>query len=127
MFTMRLRPALRSVRSGSVAPAIAPTPERDRNPGSIRVLGFSALVALSVPSVAAAQASGTMQVGAHVVSAAAAWIGLRETRAAVAGLVRTGPSFPLVRRRTTLVQTTTEFRTTAGRRVLLVTVDHLRN
>ena len=90
------------------------------------MLGVGALLALSVPSAVAAQASGTMQVSAHVVSADAAWTGLREAQAAVAGAVRTGPRAPVVRR-AALVQTTTEIRTADRRRTLLVTVDHLRN
>ena len=126
MFTARFHIALRLLRPASGCAALSPSPEGAWKAECIRMLAVGALLALSVPSVAAAQASGTMSVSARVVSADAAWTGLREAQAAVAGAARTGSSAPLVRR-TALVQTTTEVRTADRRRTLLVTVDHLRN
>ena len=126
MFSVRFRTALRLLRPVSGCSVLAPSPEGAWKAEFIKMLGVSALLALSVPSAAAAQASGTMQASAHVVSADAAWSGLREAQAAVAGALRTGSPAPLVRR-TVLVQTTTELRMAGRRRTLLVTVDHLRN
>ncbi len=126
MFTARFHTALRLLRPASACAVLAPSPDGAWKAEFIRMLGVGALLALSVPSVAAAQASGTMQVSARVVSADAAWTGLREARAAVAGAVRAAPRAPLVRR-TALVQTTTEIHSAGRRRTLLVTVDHLRN
>jgi hypothetical protein len=91
----------------------------------LRPVALAGFLALALPGTSSAQATGTMQVGARVIPAAAAWAGLSEARLAVAASTR-DRGRPQVRR-TGLVHARTELRSAEGRRTLLVTLQHPHN
>ncbi|MGH7580487.1 MAG: hypothetical protein ACREM9_09980 [Gemmatimonadales bacterium] len=126
MFTAR-----RHTSYGSWAPLVGgaaeAADERGRANGRILRFGaFCALLVLGLPGATSAQAIGTMQVSARVVSATAAWTGLRE--AGLAARQAAGePNGPPAVRDNGVLRTRAEVRESRGRRFLLVTIQHPRN
>ena len=84
------------------------------------------LLAAALPAGVSAQALGTMQVRARVLSGRPGWLALYEARS-LAREVLLAPSSASDTRRSGLVRTRAELTPAAGRRRLLVTVDYPRN
>jgi hypothetical protein len=126
MFTVRLgtrrflSPRGRNAAS-SVHPGYA-TPARR----ILCLLAVTGALASTLPRTSSAQALGTMQVTARVVPASVAWAGVAE----VGHAVRSATADPAGRvsvRRGRLIQGRTEIRSSGGRRLLIVTIQHPHN
>jgi hypothetical protein len=89
-------------------------------------MGLAFLGAGTLIRGASAQAVGTLQVTARVVSGTVAWAGLTEVRAAVEALSERASVGPQVRR-SGLLRTRAEVRITGGQGRVVVTVHHPRN
>jgi len=90
-------------------------------------LGFLTVpLMVSFPGWVSAQALGTMQVTARVLSGGPGWAGLAEAQV-LAREALLSPAAGSDIRRAGLVQARAELATTGGRRRLLVTVDYPRN
>jgi hypothetical protein len=87
---------------------------------------FCGLLVLGLPGTTAAQAIGTMRIGAQVIPAAAGWTGLGEVEAA-ARLISTHPGGGAVVRRTGVLQTRAELIRLDDRSLLRITVQHPKN
>jgi acyl dehydratase len=125
MFTVRLR-------VGFVRP-LRRTPQADASPGQsfaagglLRGMALLGCLTLGLPQTSSAQAFGTMQVTARVVSASVAWTGVAEAGEAARTAAREQYGRPLVRRRG-LVHARAEIRPSEGRRLLIVTIQHPHN
>lgn len=126
MFTGR--PHIGFVRplSGLIQSAGAPSSEAFRAGGILRMAMLLGFLALGLPGTSSAQALGTMQVAARVVSASVAWTGLAEARVAArsAAAQQSGRAFI---RRAELVHVTAQIHRSTGRGLLIVTIQHPRN
>ena len=99
----------------------------DCSAGALLRLGLLAVpLMVSFPGWASAQALGTMQVTARVLSGGPGWAGLAEAQV-LAREALLSPAAVSDIRRAGLVQARAELATTGGRRRLLVTVDYPRN
>ena len=95
--------------------------------GALLRLGLLAVpLMVSFPGWVSAQALGTMQVTARVLSGGPGWAGLAEAQV-LAREALLSPAAVSDLRRAGLVQARAELATTGGRRRLLVTVDYPRN
>jgi hypothetical protein len=95
--------------------------------GAMLRLGLLAvLLMVSFPGWVSAQALGTMQVTARVLSGGPGWAGLAEAQV-LAREALLSPAAGSDIRRAGLVQARAELATIGGRRRLLVTVDYPRN
>lgn len=125
MFTPR-SPLARTPTSPAPVGAAAGT-WRGCSAGAMLRLGLLAVpLMVSFPGWASAQALGTMQVTARVLSGRPSWAGLAEAQI-LAREVLLSPAAGSDIRRAGLVQARAELATTGGRRRLLVTVDYPRN
>lgn len=117
------------LRRPTRAALVTPRPARDRTsapvPG-LRLAGLTFLLAAGLSQRAGAQASGTMQVTAHVVPATASWAAVQEATAAIVALGSAPARTPQVRRQE-LVRTSAEVQGPADRPRLVVTVQHPHN
>ena len=95
-------------------------------PAALRLAGLTLLLATALSQSARAQASGTLQVTAHVLPAAASWSAWHEARAAIQAL-RRDPSAGSTVRRSGLVRTSAELQEAGSRRRLVVTLQHPHN
>ena len=130
MFTAR--PDIHFARplSGLTPPASTATGQACRAGGSLRFAALLGLLALGLPGTSSAQALGTMQVSARVVSASVAWTGLAEAGVAARSAAEWRPAGTLVRRGR-LVHATAQIHPSSGHpggpRLLVVTIQHPHN
>jgi hypothetical protein len=98
--------------------------------GILRMAAFLGLLALALPGTSSAQALGTMQVSARVVSASVAWTGLAEAGVAARSAAERQPAGILIRRGR-LVHATAQIHPSSGHRggpgLLVVTIQHPHN
>ena len=92
----------------------------------LRAVAVCGLLALGLPGTSSAQAIGTMQVGARVIPASAAWTGLSEAGLVARAAVGAATHGPLIRRNG-LVRSATEIRAVGSRREVVVTLQHPYN
>ena len=126
MFTVRLGTRYRLPPRGlhaasSVHPGCAAPARR-----ILCLLTLTGGLASTLPRTSSAQAQGTMQVTARVVPASVAWAGVAE----VGQALRSATGDPAGRvsvRRGRLTQARTEIRSSGGRRLLIVTIQHPHN
>ena len=115
---------------GRTRPAGATTGRTCRAGGILRLAASVGLLALGLPGTSSAQALGTMQVSARVVTASVSWTGLVEARAAARIAAGRLPGLALVRRGG-LVHATAQIQPSGGRpsgpRLLIVTLQHPHN
>ena len=111
----------------SPAPSAAPGTRRGCSAGAMLRLGLLTVpLMVSFPGWVSAQALGTMQVTARVLSGGPGWAGLAEAQV-LAREALLSPAAASDIRRAGLVQARAELATIGDRRRLLVTVDYPRN
>jgi hypothetical protein len=126
MFTAHSSTRSRGRAAGLLGPAERARSADLRAEPILRAAALCGLLAVALPGISSAQARGTMQVGARVVPAAAAWTGVTEAGLAARAVVYASTESPLIRR-SGLVRTATEVRAVGNRREVLVTIQRPHN
>jgi hypothetical protein len=130
MFTARPDIDFARPLPGITPPAGTTSGQACRAGGILRLAALSGLLALALPGTSSAQALGTMQVSARVVSASVAWTALAEAGVAARSAAEQQPAGTLVRRGR-LVHATAQIHPSSGHpggpRLLVVTIQHPHN